>query len=156
MTTIEPAIREEDLDHVRTLIRSYGAYLAQNPAGAANICIEGLEEEILAIPSPYALLLIAKVDNQPAGCVALKPITGGIEMKRLYVDPNFRGLMIGRRLVEQAIDWSHAQCYETMYLDTAPAAMPEASVLYQHLGFQQVERYNQNDVPNIIFFRLAL
>lgn len=156
MITIQAATAPEDLDPIRTLMRAYGAYLSQNPTGAANICIEGFEQEILALPSPYTLLLLAKVDSHPAGCVALKSISGGIEMKRLYVDPSFRGLKLGKQLIEQSIAWARSQNYEAMYLDTVPAAMPEANALYERLGFQQVERYNQNPVPGIVFYRLPL
>lgn len=156
MIHIEPATTPADLDHVRTLMRAYGAYLAQNPTGAANICIQGFEQEIQALPAPYNLLLLARVDGHPAGCVALKPIAGGIEMKRLYVDPAFRGHSLGRRLIEEAIAWARAHHYEAMYLDTVPAAMPEANALYARLGFVEVERYNQNPVPDIVFFRLPL
>jgi GNAT superfamily N-acetyltransferase len=156
MITLGPATSEADLDHIRTLMRAYGSYLAANPTGAANICIEGFEAEILALPSPYALLLLAMVDGHPAGCVALKPIAGGIEMKRLYVDGNFRGLKLGIRLIEEAISWARTHHYEAMYLDTVPSAMPEANALYHRLGFQQVNRYNHNEVPDIVFFRLAL
>jgi GNAT superfamily N-acetyltransferase len=156
MTTIEPAATAADLDHIRTLMRAYSAYLAQNPTGAANICIQGFEKEIVALPAPYKLILLAKVAAQPAGCVALKPIPGGIEMKRLYVDPTHRGHSLGRKLIQQSIAWARTQNYETMYLDTVPAAMPEANALYERLGFQRVERYNDNPVPDVVFYRLIL
>jgi GNAT superfamily N-acetyltransferase len=156
MTMIAPATSVADLEEVRGLMRAYGAYLASNPTGAANICIQGFEQEILALPAPYNLILLAKVDGQPAGCVALKPIPGGIEMKRLYVDPTYRGLKLGKQLIEQSIAWARTQGYEAMYLDTVPAAMPEANALYERLGFLEVERYNQNPVPNIVFYRLPL
>jgi len=156
MTMIAPATSVADLEEVRGLMRAYGAYLASNPTGAANICIQGFEQEILALPAPYNLILLAKVDGQPAGCVALKPIPGGTEMKRLYVDPTYRGLKLGKQLIEQSIAWARSQDYEAMYLDTVPAAMPEANALYERLGFLEVERYNQNPVPNIVFYRLPL
>jgi hypothetical protein len=43
-----------------------------------------------------------------------------------------------------------------MYLDTVPAAMPEAVQLYTSLGFAPVERYNQNPVDGLAFFARQL
>ena len=78
------------------------------------------------------------------------------EMKRLWVDPAFRGHQLGKRLIEEGIAWARGAGYRAMYLDTAPAAMPEANALYVRLGFEQVSRYNDNPVPDIVFYRLQL
>ena len=46
--------------------------------------------------------------------------------------------------------------YEAMYLDTVPAAMPEANRLYEAMGFRRVERYNESPISDVVFFRLSL
>src|ERR1700679_66000 len=107
---------------VRRLMRAYGDYLASSPAGAANICLEGYERELDGLPGEYAVLLLAWVDERAC------------EMKRLWVDGAFRGLGLGRRLVEEAIGWAKRMGFEAMYLDTVPAAMPEAHRLYDAMG----------------------
>jgi ribosomal protein S18 acetylase RimI-like enzyme len=157
---IHPALTPADVDHVRTLMRTYGAYLAANPAGAASICLEGLETELAGLPSGYEALLLATVDQNPAGCVAIKlvkkPNERACEMKRLWVAGPCRGLKLGRQLVEAAIAWSRTAGFHAMYLDTVPAAMPQANALYERLGFERVDRYNDNPVPDLAFFRLPL
>ena len=45
---------------------------------------------------------------------------------------------------------------QSSILDSVPAAMPEANRLYASLGFSPVERYNQNPVANVEFFRKSL
>jgi GNAT superfamily N-acetyltransferase len=152
MTTIRQPAAAEDLEEIRTLMRAYGAHLAT----AASICIGSLEQEIASLPEPYTLLLLAEVDAHPAGCVALKIIEGGIEMKRLYVSPAHRGHSLGRKLIEASIAWSRTHGFEAMYLDTVPAAMPEANALYERFGFQKIGRYNDNPVPGVVFYRLEL
>ncbi len=77
-------------------------------------------------------------------------------MKRLFVRQGFRGLKLGKLLVEAAIAWAQGAGYEAMYLDTVPAAMPEANGMYAAMGFEQVEGYNDNLVADVIFFRRGL
>jgi GNAT superfamily N-acetyltransferase len=156
---VREAVGAGDIDTVRGLLEGYGEYLAANPAGAANICIEGYAQELERLTDKYAVLLMATVDGTAAGCVALRRIpTDGsaCEMKRLWVVGGFRGLGLGRRLVEDAIHWAKREGFETMYLDTVPAAMPEANRLYAAMGFEPVERYNESPLAGVEFFRLRL
>jgi GNAT superfamily N-acetyltransferase len=156
---VREAFEAADLGLVRELMRAYGAYLGNNPTGAANICLEGFERELEGLPAPYVALLVAFVDGVAAGCVALKEIRAeerACEMKRLWVGGGFRGLRLGKRLVVEAIGWAREKGYGAMYLDTVPAAMPEANRLYEAMGFVRVERYNDNPVADVVFFRLGL
>jgi N-acetylglutamate synthase-like GNAT family acetyltransferase len=156
---VREAVGAGDMAAVRRLLQAYGEYLAANPAGAANICIEGYAQELERLSDKYAVLLVVTVDGTTAGCVALRRIPAdalACEMKRLWVDGAFRGLSLGRRLVERAIEWAKQMGFETMYLDTVPGAMPEANRLYAAMGFERVERYNENPIPGVEFFRLSL
>jgi GNAT superfamily N-acetyltransferase len=140
-------------------MQAYGQYLQNNPGGAANICLEGYARELESLPAGYILLLLALVDGVAAGCVALRQIDReerACEIKRLWVDSSFRGLRLGRRLVEAAIAWARRERFEAMYLDTVPAAMPEANRLYEAMGFVPVERYNKNPLADVVFFRRDL
>jgi ribosomal protein S18 acetylase RimI-like enzyme len=156
---IREATEAEDVAAVRRLMQAYGDHLAANPAGATSICLEGYERELEGLPGGYAVLLVALVEGEPAGCVALRSLKvdePACEMKRLWVDGRFRGLRLGRRLVEEAIGRAERMGFKAMYLDTVPAAMPEANKLYEAMGFVQVERYNKNSVADLAFFRKGL
>jgi GNAT superfamily N-acetyltransferase len=156
---VREAVGAGDVAAVRRLLEGYGEYLAANPAGAANICIEGYAQELVGLSDKYAVLLMAIVDGTERGCVVLRRIPMdklACEMKRLWVDGAFRGLGLGRQLVEKAIEWAKQRGFETMYLDTVPAAMPEANRLYAAMGFERVDRYNENPLPGVEFFRLSL
>jgi GNAT superfamily N-acetyltransferase len=156
---VRAASGDEDIATVRRLMQAYGQYLQNNPGGAANICLEGYARELESLPAGYILLLLAWVDDVAAGCVALRQIDReerACEMKRLWVDASFRGLRLGRLLVEAAIVWAQRERFEAMYLDTVPAAMPEANRLYEAMGFVPVERYNKNPVTDLAFFRRDL
>ena len=153
---VREAAGAEDVAAVRRLMQAYGEYLVDHPGGAANICLEGYGRELEGLPGGYAVLLLAFVDGEPAGCVALRSLKreeSACEMKRLWVEGGFRGLRLGRRLVEDAIGWAERMGFKAMYLDTVPAAMPEANKLYEAMGFVRVERYNENPVADLAFFR---
>jgi hypothetical protein len=77
-------------------------------------------------------------------------------MKRLWVKSDFRGMRIGRLLVENAIQWARREGMTAMYLDTIVAAMPEAVRLYAAMGFERVEPYHGECTSDVEFFRLDL
>ena len=162
---IAPARWPEDTEQARALLTNYGEYLASSPSGAAGVCIPGYEAELRGLPGKYvdqeADLLLARVKGEAAGCVAItrRLLTDGInaaEMKRLWVEPRFRGHGLGRRLVGSAIDWARAHECSAVVLDTVNEAMPEAGELYRSLGFEETIRFNENPVPGVRFYKLML
>ena len=179
MVTIREA-GAEDLDAVRTLLREYAAYLNAS-VGEEHICLENYEKELRTLPAPYqapgGVILMAVVDGEAAGVVALKPLKPerspfpserACEMKRLWVRPQFRGLRLGRLLSDGLVEQARARGYSAMYLDTMPATMRSANRIYTDLGFVPVEQYADNPVlrrlpgnednrsPDVVFFRREL
>jgi ribosomal protein S18 acetylase RimI-like enzyme len=171
---------EGDLDMVRVLLREYAAYLNES-VGEEHICLENYEKELRTLPAPYqapgGTILLATVEDTPAGVIALKPLKPersafpderACEMKRLWVRPQFRGLNLGRLLSDELVEQARARGYSAMYLDTMPATMRAANSIYTELGFLPVERYGDNPVlrelpgsednrsPGVVFFRLEL
>jgi GNAT superfamily N-acetyltransferase len=156
---VREAIGDGDVGLVRELMEAHGAHLAAHPAGAANMCLSGFRQELDRLQEKYAVLLLAMVDGVAAGCVALRKLTqveGRCEMKRLWVEPDFRGMRIGRRLVEEAVRWARTEGMTALYLDTISVAMPEAVRLYAAMGFERVEPYHGDCTADVEFFRLRL
>ena len=156
---VREAVGDEDLALVRSLMESYGAFLSGSPSGSANMCLSGFRDELDALRGKYLALLLATVDGVAAGCVALRrlpQIEGACEMKRLWVEPDFRGMRLGRRLVEEAIQWARREGMKAMHLDTITAAMPEANRLYAAMGFVRVAPYHGECTTDVEFFRLTL
>jgi ribosomal protein S18 acetylase RimI-like enzyme len=153
------AARWEDMNDTelcRTLMREYAEYL-NDSVGGEHICVESLEKELAELPGAYAeprgTVLLAFAQEEPAGCVALKPLTipaspeeHACEMKRLWVRPGQQGTGLGRQLAEAVVEAARARGYTAMYLDTMPASMQAAYRLYRSMEFESVERYNQNPV----------
>jgi putative acetyltransferase len=155
----------EDTEQARALLTNYGQYLAGSPGGGAGVCIAGYEAELRGLPGKYegkeADLLLARIQGAGAGCVAIteRTLTGAIpaaEMKRLWVEPRFRGRGVGRGLVLGAIEWARVHACTAVVLDTVNEAMPEAAELYRSLGFDEIVRFNDNPVPGVRFYKLML
>jgi putative acetyltransferase len=139
-----------DAEALRELFREYAAWLG--PEG----WFTDLESELAALPGNYEALLVARIDGEEVGCVALKPLSGGAcEMKRLYVRSTARGSGTGRALVEASIARARELGYAVMRLDTLPT-MDAARALYVSLGFRPIERYNDNPVEGVVFFEREL
>jgi putative acetyltransferase len=121
---------------------------------------QGFTAELNGLPQPYAqpggTLLIAQVDGQSAGCVAVRRLDPQIaEMKRLYVRSQYRGRRIGEKLVDAAIDAARRSNYRALRLDTLPT-MPTAQELYRKLGFKEIPAYNSKHLTGTRVYELKL
>lgn len=162
---IAPARWPQDREEALRLLTNYGRHLAASPVGAAGMSLARYEAELRGLPGKYAEtqadLLLARVGNQAAGCAAVtaRILTDGTqatELKRLWVEPAFRGCGAGRGLVLAAIDWARGRKCGAVVLDTVDEAMPEASALYRSLGFKETERFNDNPISGVRFYILKL
>ncbi len=125
-----------------------------------DLCFQGFDRELAELPGAYAppagRLLLALVDGEAAGCVALRPLDGGdCELKRLYVRPAHRSLGLGRLLTRTIVGIAAELGYSRILLDTLPS-MTEAQTLYRSLGFSPTDAYTVNPVPGATFMALEL
>ena len=151
---IFPAETDEDIEVFRVLLEEYADSLG------IDLGFQNFEEELANLPGCYArpegCILLARYNEEIAGCVALRKLSDGIcEGKRLYVKPQFRGLKIGRKLVEAVIEEARKIGYTRMRGDTL-ASMKTARALYASLGFKQIKPYCYNPVEGAIFIELEL
>jgi GNAT superfamily N-acetyltransferase len=154
MLKIFPVETDEDIKIVRALFEEYADSLG------IDLGFQNFQEELTNLPGSYArpegCILLARYNEEIAGCVALRKLSVGIcEGKRLYVKPKFRGLKIGRKLVEAIIAEARKVGYTRMRGDTL-ASMKAAQALYTSLGFRQIEPYCYNPIEGAIFIELEL
>lgn len=145
---------EADIACVRELFREYAVSIG------VDLEYQGFSAELGALPGQYAPpageLLLARVNGEVAGCVALRAFDQStLEMKRLYVRPSTRGTRLGKRLVEAAIAVARQSGYAELRLDTL-ASMASAQALYRTLGFIEIAPYGKEFLPGTRFYALPL
>jgi GNAT superfamily N-acetyltransferase len=144
----------EEIDVARALVEEYAAALE------IDLGYQGFAGELADLPGCYAppggRLLVAWVDNEAAGCVALRRLAENVcEMKRLYVRPRQRGGGIGKELAEAIIAEARQIGYAVMRLDTVPK-LEAATRLYESLGFVRRSAYYETPLAGTVFMELAL
>ena len=120
--------------------------------------VDETEEEIAKRYSePLGKIFIALVDGQAAGVIAFHPMEDKnyCEFKRLFVRLQFRGLHVGNILMEHAINEAKSIGYHRIYLDTLSTLKP-ACHMYERFGFEQIDAYYYNPLPDVIYYRLNL
>ncbi len=145
---------DADLSVVKELFVEYWNSFGFTP------CFQSFDSELAALPGNYAppsgRLAIARLDAEPAGCVAMRPIDSvRCEAKRLYVRPQFRGRGVGRNLLEWLIGEARAAGYNQMLGDTMPV-MSEALKMYERAGFKRIGPYVDQPTPGAIYLRFTL
>ena len=154
MLEIFPVKTDKDLEIVKSLFVEYADSLG------FDLGFQDFQEELANLPGEYAppkgCLLVAEYKDQPAGCVALRKLSDGVcEGKRLYVRPEFRGLRIGRKLMEAIIEEALKIGYTRIRGDTL-ASMKTAQALYASLGFKEIKPYCHNPIEGAKFIELEL
>jgi DNA-binding MarR family transcriptional regulator len=131
---------DPDDPRARACLAAYAAELDRRfPAGfdpARSISASAAE-----LRPPAGVLLLAILDDEPAGCGAVKfQAAGPSEIKRMWVAPRARGLGLGRRLLA-ALEQQAAGSNPVVRLETS-ASLGEAIGLYRSSGYVEVPAFN--------------
>lgn len=145
---------QEMIEEIKQLFLEYAQSLE------IDLAFQNFEEEFNTLPGKYGppdgALILALVNGKGAGCIALRKISEGIcEMKRLYIRDDYRGLGIGKKLINMVIEEARKLNYSFIRLDTLPS-MQKAQELYRLFGFYDIEPYVYNPVKGTRFLELKL
>jgi ribosomal protein S18 acetylase RimI-like enzyme len=127
---------------------------ADGPLGARI----DLEAEIAAGPptdlaSPNGLLLLARVNGEPAGIGGLRYLdTEAAEIKSMYVSSAHRGIGLGRRILDELHRIAAERGCRATVLDSS-SYLTEALGLYRSAGYTEVPAYNDNPKADVWFER---
>jgi putative acetyltransferase len=148
--TIEPA--DVYLPEVSMLIARLTDELARryNDDGAGDFRPADVEQ-------PRSGFLVGRWEGKAVACGAFRSMTDDkAEIKRMYVDPGYRGLGIGRRLLAALEEGARQAGFAKIWLETG-TRQPEAMGLYESAGYQRIPRYGMyRDDPRSVCFEKVL
>jgi GNAT superfamily N-acetyltransferase len=82
-------------------------------------------------------------ENFPIGCGAITNYSvNKMEIKRMYVLPNFRNEKIGSKILNELEKWAKELGCKKCLLFTG-INQPEANILYKNNGYQQIQKYGK-------------
>ncbi|MBW4566869.1 MAG: GNAT family N-acetyltransferase [Tolypothrix carrinoi HA7290-LM1] len=108
--------------------------------------------DIPALLNKSVTVFLAKLDDEPVGCGALKlfaPLYA--EVKRMYIKPAFRGKGIGKKILNQIeLSAKQANIY-TLRIETGIYQL-EAIGLYEKLGFYRIPAFGDYKPEGLSLF----
>lgn len=151
---IDVTKQRERMDDMRALFREYATEIG------IDLAFQDFEDELAGLPGRYAAprgcILLAELDGDAVGCIALRPLEGDVgEIKRMYIKPAARGHGLAGRLARECIRQAIECGYKRLRLDTLKSMLP-ARKLYGRLGFIEIEPYYHNPLPDVVYYELVL
>ena len=88
-------------------------------------------------------VVVCYLDAKPIGCGAFKVYRENkVEIKRMFVSPEYRGQGIGTGILNELELWASALKYSSCILETGKK-QPEAIKLYQKAGYKVIPNFGQ-------------
>lgn len=102
-------------------------------------------------PDTEGRFFVAVERGAPVACGGVRPLADGrAELKRLWVDPAWRGSGLGSRMLRHVEEAAEADGRTELVLDTK-AGLVEAVALYERAGYHRIDRYNDNPDAELFF-----
>jgi putative acetyltransferase len=87
-------------------------------------------------------VVMAYFENQAVGCGCFKKYDENtFEIKRMFVNPQFRGRGISKLILSELENWGAHLGYSKSILETGIKQI-EAIGLYERFGYQRIDNYN--------------
>ncbi|MFD1773034.1 GNAT family N-acetyltransferase [Paenibacillus rhizophilus] len=114
------------------------------------------EVYLVDFEDPYVndiYFIVAYLDSRPVGCGAIKKLDEDhVELKRFFVEPEFRGRGIARMIVQRLEEEAAHQGYQGIKLETGDQ-QTEAIGFYKKNGYGGIERFGEYaDCPSSLCF----
>jgi GNAT superfamily N-acetyltransferase len=121
----------------------YFAEIDERFAGGFDPSV-GAPVDLDAIRPPDGVFLVARIDDSVVACGGVQRHSRTIgEVKRMWVDPRWRGCGLGVRTLGALEEAARGLGYREVYLDTN-GTLIEAIAMYDGAGYRRIERYNDN------------
>lgn len=99
------------------------------------------------ISSSIADVLIVYDNDTPVACSGIKRYSDeAAEIKRVWVEPEYRGKHIASAMMDKIVEKAKAQGFGRLILQTREI-MEDAVGMYEKLGYERTENYPPYDKP---------
>jgi len=154
MFRIDQQLDENNITAAIQLFNEYAEWLG------IDLGFQGFEKELVSISEMYGPphgALFVLYDNEAAiGCLGLRKIEDGVgELKRMYIQEQYRKSGLGKMLLDQSIDVAKAYGYQLLRLDTLNTMIP-AMNFYEKHGFYRISPYYHNPLETAVYFEMKL
>lgn len=152
--TLKKAETATDFDNGKRLFKQYIQSLD------FELTFQDVDRELAEIAveynAPTGVLLLVYDGDKAIACGGVRKIDSTTaELKRMFVDPAYRGHQLGQQLLQMALAASKQLGYSSIRLDTVPQ-MRSAIKLYESAGFREIDPYRFNPMPGAIFMEKEL
>ncbi len=104
-------------------------------------------EGLCSYTPPRGIYYLLSLQDTIIGMGALRQVKENVgELKRMYIQPAYRGRGYGKALVNKLLERAREFAYHSIYLDSGPF-MIAAHSLYRSFGFIGRKEYPETEVP---------
>ena len=108
------------------------------------------EEDDDSLRAPAGAFVVAVSDGRPIAGGGVRTYDEAAEIKRMWVDGDWRGAGLGSRLLRRLEDLARELGHAVVRLDTNET-LGDAIAMYERSGYARIERYNDNPYATHFF-----
>lgn len=143
----------EQIAQFRALLQDY---FRERPNGFSERMAQDLQDLPGRYAAPHGGMFLALYEGQPIATAAWTQHTPAlVEMKRVYVRPEYRRKGIARALSQHVIEIARARGFAQVAISTWADA-EDAVALYRQLGFTEIPPFKTSTVPGLIYLGIDL
>lgn len=103
-----------------------------------------------SLRAPVGAFVVAVSDGRPIAGGGVRVYADAAEIKRMWVEEDWRGAGLGSRLLRHLEDVARGLGHTVLRLDTNET-LGDAIAMYERSGYTRVERYNDNPYATHFF-----
>lgn len=146
-STVTIGIEDPDQPRIRNLLSASDAYMAALYPAESNHLLD-----LSTLQASNVLFFVARHDDECIGCGAIVlEQDQTAEIKRMWVDPQARGLKLGRRLLQAIEDAALDHDIAVVRLETG-VSQPEALGLYRSEGYVEIGAFGSYQPDSLSVF----
>ena len=130
---------------LKEITEYFGIDLAATSTVSIRDYVTSMVEKLCS--APHGIYYLLQLEDAIIGMGALHQVRKNVgEIKRMYVQPAYRGKGYGKALLQQLLEKAKEFGYHSIFLETGPF-MTTAHHLYHSVGFVERNEYPETEVP---------